>query len=346
MRLDARDREAIGSMLCVGFRGARAGDRYFDDDVAEMRRARVGGVILFDRDVATGEEHRNIEGAEQARALVGTLREHLGAKLIVAIDQEGGSVARLRPERGFDAAPGAAEVALMAAAARREIAESQARQVARLGVGLNFSPCVDVAVAPDGPVIGAMGRSFGADADVVVACALEVIDAHRRCGVAACVKHFPGHGSAAVDSHEALPDVSRTYDEARELGVFARLAREAPAVMVGHLLCARFDEEWPASLSKKTIEGVLRGRLGFGGVVVTDSLDMGALARRYSLEERVVGAVNAGADLLVHGFNAPGEAGAHPAMGMVEVMERGIVDGAIAGGMERVWESAGRLRRM
>lgn len=345
MRLEASDREAIGTLLSVGFRGAR-GAR-FEEDVEAMRAARVGGVVLFDRDLATGAG-RNIEGPAQVERLVGELRARLGDGLVVTIDQEGGRVARLRAERGFEDDVGASAFAKLDDAGRREAADRQALQLARLGVTMNFAPCVDVAVALDGPVIGALGRSYGDDADVVVECARNVIEAHRSRGVACCVKHFPGHGSARVDSHDEVAEVSATYDEEREFGAFERLIESArpEGVMVGHLLCDRFDAAWPASLSRATIEGVLRGRLGFGGVVVTDSLDMGSIGGRYGLDEAVVLAVNAGADMIVNGFNrALQDADAmHPAMELHEAIERGVVDGTIEGGMARIEESARRVR--
>jgi beta-N-acetylhexosaminidase len=235
-------------------------------------------------------------------------------------------------------------------AGRREAAGRQAAQLAGLGVTMNFGPCVDVAVAPEGPVIGALGRSYGVEADIVVDCARIVIEAHLGRGVACCIKHFPGHGSARVDSHEEVADVSGTYDEGRELGVFSRLIESAlaSAVMVGHVVCDRFDGAHPASLSRATIEGVLRGRLGFGGVVVTDSLDMGAIAGRHGLDEAVVMAVNAGADLIVHGFNRAGQGAeaAHPAPMMLEAIARGVVDGRIEGGMGRIEASAMRVRSL
>ena len=338
------DREAIGAMLCVGFRGARAGEAALERDLAALAEARVGGVVLFDVDLATGGD-RNVESPGQVRELVAMLRARLGAGLVVAVDQEGGRVARLRSARGFWDDPGAREFAKLDGAGRRAAADRQAAQLAGLGITLNFAPCVDVAVDPAGPAIAALGRSYGGDARVVAACAREVMRAHRAHGVACCLKHFPGHGSAGVDSHEDVPDVSGTYDEARELGVFGALAGEADAVMVGHLRCDRFDVDLPASLSGEAIGGVLRGRLGFAGVVVTDSLDMGAIARRWPLEEACVLAINAGADLLVHGFNSPGsdEDAAHPVLAMVAGIERAVAAGRIDGGMGRFEASAGRV---
>lgn len=332
--------DAIGAMLCVGFRGTGPGDPAFEQDIALLARARVGSVVLFDRDLPTGTG-RNIQDPEQVRTLTTALHDRLGA--IICIDQEGGRVARLTAARGFIETTSARDVARMDAPTRDDTHARQARQLADLGIDMNLAPCVDIDVACAGAGIASMDRSYASDVSVIQACARSLIAAHTREGVACCLKHFPGHGSASVDAHDRLPDISDTYDQARELGIFASLSADVPAVMVGHLLCARFDASHPASLSRPTIQGVLRDQLGFDGVVITDSLDMGAIVTTYGVGEAAVMGVNAGADLLVNGFNARQAPDQHPAIVMSRAIIEALEAGRIDGGLDRLVASAERV---
>ncbi len=355
-------RGVIGALLCVGFRGSAPGDPLYEADLATLAAARVGAVVLFDvelsavrrlRDAgvpdaqARARSPRNVVNPAQVAALVADLRRRLGAELLVCVDQEGGRVARLRDEHGFLTGPAAVEFAALDSGTQAAAAHAQARQLSALGIDLNLAPCVDVAVNPDGPVIARLGRSFGADPQLVRACARVVLDMHRHCGVAACLKHFPGHGSAGEDSHLGLPDVSEVYDADRELAVYRTLLRDdppPPMVMAGHLLNRALDPDRPSSLSRRTLTGLLRETLGFRGVISTDSLDMRAIADRFPLDETLVLAINAGADLLVYGFN-PAEGDApNPALALAEAIERAVRDGRIEGGMERIRASAARRR--
>lgn len=347
-----------GRLLCVGVRGSGAGDASFEADLEACARAGVGAVILFDVHVSAAAAFerggmdpasaraaavRNILSPRQLTELVAALRERLGAGLLLAIDQEGGRVARLAHARGFEADPSAAEFAALSEAPRRTAARRHAQQLARLGIDLNFAPCVDLAIHRGG-VIAQAGRSFGCDPQAVAACAREIVDAHRAEGVAACLKHFPGHGSAPGDTHLALADITATHDD-RELEPYRALL-DASAVMVGHLLHRGVDADRPASLSRPWIHGVLRQRLGFTGVVATDSIDMRAVRDRWPPAEACVLAARAGADLIVHGFNAPDDApdAPHPAPAMAAALERAIESGELPA--ELVATSAKRLDRL
>lgn len=323
----------------VGVRGARPGDDALRRDLDDCLAARCRAVVLFDRDVPSGGA-RNIESPTQVRELIAFLRETLGDGTLVAIDQEGGAVQRLRAGRGFVESPSAAAFAAMTALDRAASATALARQLASLGIDLNFAPCVDLAIDPASPIIAAKERSFGADGAVVVAMAREALAAHRAACVAACVKHFPGHGSAGADSHLGLPDVTAVWRE-RELAPFAALAGDTPAVMTGHLLHRGVDDDQPASLSREWTTGVLRGRLGFGGAVVTDSLDMRAIRDRFGAGEAAARALRAGADLALDANNMPGEPRACPAGEMAGAIARAVERGDLA--PERVAASARRV---
>lgn len=357
--------DVIGLMLMTGLRGASLDDPALAEDLAACAEGRVGGVILFDvhlprhgelvtggldRDRALQTATRNIIDPVQTPALAGVLRRRLGANLIVSVDQEGGGVARLNPRRGFPRSPTALEFGAMAPGERAGQAAALARGVCAAGCDLNFAPCVDALINPDNPIIAGKGRSFGSDAVQVAGCAAEVIRAHAEQGVVTCLKHFPGHGSSAGDTHAGFVDVTRTWRESPELEVYRRLIPKIDpcrtCVMTAHVFHGGIDPEHPASLSRAHTTGLLREKLGFEGVVITDSLDMGAVTQRYGVEEAAVLAVNAGADILLDGFNAPREPAAHPAPLMHRAIAAALRDGRIEGGEARVRASAARIARL
>jgi beta-N-acetylhexosaminidase len=318
------------------------------EDVAACKAAGIGGIVLFATDLGEGGD-RNIHHPEQLRKFTRDLRHELGADLIVSIDQEGGQVARLRPERGFEPHVSAASFGRMDPHSQRAHARSQARQLASLGIDLNFAPCVDLSVNPSCPVIASKDRAYGRDAAAVAACAQLCIDEHARVGVRCCIKHFPGHGSAHDDTHLGLADITETYDEPAELGVFERVLgnnTDRVAVMTGHLMHRTIDGRMPASLSKAHTGGLLRARLGFEGVVVTDSLDMGAITERFAPDEAMALALNAGADLLLDGVNMSGRIRPAAATGLVRGLAAMVKSGKVVGGAERLDRSVERIRRM
>jgi beta-N-acetylhexosaminidase len=293
--------------------------------------ARCRAIVLFDVDAPSGGA-RNIESPAQVRELIAHIRETLGAGTIIAIDQEGGSVQRLRTARGFVDSPSAADYARMSIEERADEAKALAGQLASLGIDLNFAPCVDVAINGDSPIIARRGRSFGDDPAAVARLAREVVEAHRAAGVTPCLKHFPGHGSAASDSHLGLPDITGVWDEERELAPFASMVSSSPpiAVMTAHLLHRGVDAEFPASLSRAWTTAGLRERLGFDGVVVTDSLDMRAIADRWPSGEAAALALVAGADLALDANNMPGLARECPALKMAAAIRRAVDSGALS----------------
>lgn len=337
-----------GRLIMVGIRGGTMDDPRTAEDVGACKAAKIGGIVLFATDLGEGGD-RNIHHPEQLRKFTRDLRQELGADLIVSIDQEGGQVARLRPERGFEPHVSAASFGRMDPHSQRAYARAQARQLAGLGIDLNFAPCVDLAVNPRCPVIAGKDRAFGCDAAAAAACAQVFIDEHARVGVRCCLKHFPGHGSALDDTHLGLTDITETYDESSELEVFERLLDDNDdrvAVMTGHLMHRTIDRAMPASLSRAHTGGLLRARLGFEGVVVTDSLDMGAITERFAPDEAMALALNAGADLLLDGVNMSGLIRPCAALGLVRGLAAMVESGTVVGGPERLARSAERIRRM
>ncbi len=295
---DAPLRRKIASLLVVGFRGEQPGRN--DWIMQAITRDGLGGVILFDRDQLTGAG-RNISSPGQVTRLIRALRAASPGRLIVSIDQEGGRVSRLNPGNGFPATRSEAAIgAANSPAATRTWAQGIAHSLASIGVGLNFAPVVDLNVNPSSPAIGALGRSFSANPDVVVANATEEIRVHRAASVHTVLKHFPGLGSATGNTDFGVVDVSATWRPG-ELAPFRSLigAGLADAVMVAHARNRQLDPSRPASLSPAVIGGLLRGQLGWRGAVVSDDLQAAAITRQYGREQAVTMAIAAGVDLLV-----------------------------------------------
>lgn len=289
-------RTKIGQMLLIGFRGT--GILPSSPVMRAITGDNVGGVLLFDR--------RNIASPGQLKALVAGLQQAAlksgpRSPLIVAVDQEGGSVARLNPRNGFPATPTAASLgARNDPSYTRSVAAGIGRTLASMGINLDLAPVVDVNVNPSNPAIGRNGRSFSASPAVVSAQGAAFVDGLHDAGVRASLKHFPGQGSATGDTHLGVVDVTRRWTDA-ELAPFANLiaSGRADTIMTGHIFNSRLDPDHPATLSKPTITGLLRGRLGFGGVVISDDLQMGAISDAYGWDEAVRLAVVAGVDLLM-----------------------------------------------
>lgn len=301
-------REKIGQLLLVGFRGSQPAD--CADFAHEVRALGLGGVILFDQDMAggtidTAHRRRNIESPEQVRALLAHLQGQARLPLLTAIDQEGGRVNRLKPDYGFPPSLSHAELGrLDQPAETRRHAEATARTLASVGLNWNLAPVVDLDAHPDNPVIQGKGRAFSADPAAVARHAAAFVAGHRAHGVLTCLKHFPGHGSAAGDTHLGFVDVTATWHE-RELAPFRDLiaAGDCDAVMSAHVCHHRLDPARPATLSRAILTGLLRERLGFAGVIVSDDLEMRAITSRFGLEEAVLGAIAAGVDVLCFGNN-------------------------------------------
>ncbi|MEW2317547.1 glycoside hydrolase family 3 protein [Streptomyces bauhiniae] len=244
---------------------------------------------------------RNIVSPEQLSALTAQLRTER-PDVLVAIDEEGGDVTRLEARTGSsfpgNHALGAVDDVELTHAVARELG----RRLAACGVHLNWAPSADINSNPDNPVIGV--RSFGADTGLVARHTAAYVTGLQSAGVAACTKHFPGHGDTAVDSHHALPriDVAADVLQDRELAPFrAALAAGTRAVMSAHILVPALDPDRPATLSRPVLTDLLRGELGYQGLIVTDGMEMRAVSGTYGIEHGSVLAVAAGADAICVG---------------------------------------------
>ncbi|MFE9658502.1 MULTISPECIES: glycoside hydrolase family 3 protein [unclassified Streptomyces] len=244
---------------------------------------------------------RNIHTPEQLAALTAQLRAERG-DVLVAIDEEGGDVTRLEVRDGSSFPGNHALGAVDDVDLTRAVAHELGRRLAECGVNLNWAPSADVNANPDNPVIGV--RSFGAGTDLVARHTAAYVEGLQSAGVAACTKHFPGHGDTAVDSHHALPriDVDLETLRARDLAPFlAAIAAGSRSVMSAHILVPALDAERPATLSRRILTGLLREELGYDGLIVTDGMEMQAIAGTYGIERGSVLAIAAGADAICVG---------------------------------------------
>lgn len=337
-------REKIGQLLLLGFPGRGTADTALI--VRDLREHTIGSVILFDVDMTgtidSGQPgSRNITSPAQVRELVADLQSHARVPLFVAIDQEGGRVNRLKPIYGFPESISHEELgARDDLAFTREQAAATARTLASLGINWNLAPVVDLDANPQNPIIKGKRRSFGADPEIVARHAAAFVEGHRAHGVLTCLKHFPGHGSAAGDTHLGFVDVTGTWHD-RELTPFRRLiaSGQCDAVMSAHVFHSGLDADLPSTLSRAVITGLLRERLGFAGLVVSDDLEMKAISSRYGLEQSIPAAINAGVDILCFGNNLAYDPDI--AAKAVAIIERALGDGRVP--KHRIEESCTRV---
>jgi len=276
-----------GRTLLVGLPGPDLDE----ESAVLLERLRPGGVILF---------RRNLDTIERWLALSSRLHDLLPEPAVLAIDQEGGRVSRLEPWVG--ATPGAAELAGRGGDSVSRFGKCTGAALAALGLNLDFAPVVDL--CPSEAVNGIGDRSFGTDPRSTTALAGSFLEALQQRGVAGCLKHFPGLGDTPVDSHHELPTCTRTLPklEEEDLIPFRTLGRSAACIMVGHGYYPALEEEpgRPATLSGTIIGDLLRRQIGFDGLVVSDDMEMGAVAPLDRDGSASVAAMAAGCDLLLY----------------------------------------------
>lgn len=298
---DSELKRRIARMMIVGFDAESLDASHAF--AKQMRRHPPGGVILFDRDYDDRNRTKNIRSPRQLRTLTRQLQAYAPQPLLIAVDQEGGKVARLKPRDGFPAFPSAASVGERGDQSyAAKVYDALAETLVRNGINTDFAPVVDLAVNPKNFVIYGLERSYGMSPQNVVENAQIFLESLRRQGVVGVLKHFPGHGSSLDDSHKGFVDVTRTWSE-KELEPYDKLikAGRADVIMTAHVFNRRLDPKYPATLSYKVNTALLRDKMGFQGVIVSDDLQMKAIADHYTLKETVRLAINAGVDLLLFG---------------------------------------------
>ena len=329
----------LGELLLVGFHGTAVED---NPDVERLLcGVRVGGVILFARNIVDAEQV-----ARLTRALTERARECTGRTLLIAVDAEGGRVMRLGPNAGYTPTLSHQDLGDANDLAQTEL---EARRIGTMlreaGINWNLAPVVDVGYNPANPVIVGSGRSFGANPALVAAQARAFISGMHATGLITALKHFPGHGSSVADSHQGFVDVTGTANTAVELAPYRMLLAEGvvDSVMTAHVFNRKLDRRYPATLSTPTITGLLRRDLGWRGVVISDDMRMGAIEKHYGLADAAVRAVRAGVDVvLIADDRLPG--GASAARIALEGFETAVRKGRLPS--RRVEEALVRIEAM
>jgi len=290
----------IGQMLMVGFHGISAPKN--SQICKDIQTYNLGSVILFDFNPVDKSKPKNIANRSQLKKLTSQLQAcSADGKLLIAVDQEGGKVQRLKSKYGFYGKfPKASDVIKMDQSKIKATYTKMSRELKSVGINYDLAPVVDLDINMKNHVIHGLGRSFGKDPKTVAKYASTFIDAMHSNGVLTSIKHFPGHGSSVGDTHKGFVDVTNLWQEV-ELEPYKLLKDKADTVMVAHVFNKKLDAKYPASLSYKTITKMLRWKLGYHGAVITDDLQMGAISKKYGLKNTLKLAINAGDDILLIG---------------------------------------------
>ncbi|MCX6177890.1 MAG: glycoside hydrolase family 3 [Chlorobiales bacterium] len=293
----------IGQMLMIGFRGISVGNA--PEIAADIKERRIGGIVLFDYDVPTHNSLRNITSPQQLSSLTLELQGLSKIPLLIAIDQEGGKVNRLKPARGFPPSVSAEYLGRLSNPDSTTAAASQtARTLKAMHINMNLAPVADLNTNPDNPVIGKLGRSFSSDPEKVISNLKLIISAYHDENIISTLKHFPGHGSSTTDTHRDFTDITGSWSP-KELEPYRTIigAGYLDAIMTAHVFNGKLDPLYPATLSKATLYDFLRLKLGFKGVILSDDMQMKAIADHYGLENAIRLAIEAGVDVLIFGNN-------------------------------------------
>ena len=272
----------ISNMIIIGFEGERVPSHL----EAYIKQNGIGGVILFSK---------NIKNPKQLKALTKRLKS-LDSTIMIATDQEGGLVERLRAKNGFFDTPKPIDVAKMGEKKAAKLYAKMAKMLHENGINVDFAPSVDLAKNPQNRVIYHYGRAFSSKPSDVVRYGDIFIQEMEKEGVLSVIKHFPGHGSSMGDSHQGFVDVTKSWSKEELIPFFTLRAK---AVMSAHIYNKQLDETYPATLSAKTI-GLLR-HSGFEGIVVSDDLQMKAISDNYDLNTTLSKAIGASVDMLLFG---------------------------------------------
>ncbi len=322
----------LGQMIVEGF----VGQSVPDSVLADLSSRNLGGVIL-----STG--NGNLKSRLQIQQITSQIRNASQTPPFIAVDQEGGFVARLNASDGFASTHTAYDLGTTFASldSTRAQASLMASWLQTSGFNVNFAPVADVDVNPVSPAIGYYGRSFSADPLVVSAHDKVFIDEFHTRHIVTTLKHFPGHGSAGTDSHLTLPDITNTWSPS-ELTPYDQLlgTNSVDMVMVGHLFNAGIDSVYPSSLSHATIQGLLRDSLHFSGVAITDDLyNMKAITDNFGFWDAAEHAINAGTDILLYVNNTVNNGSL--CRQLVDTLEAKVRRGEIA--ESRIDEAYGRI---
>ena len=289
----------IGQMIMIGIK-SRTSISENDSLLKEISEQKIGGVVLFEKNISSNNSKNELIN------LITTMQSAAAIPLFVSIDEEGGLVHRLKEKYGFVGMPSATRLGNINSADSTLFYNRRlAAELTELGFNCNYAPTLDMAVNPENTVIVKRQRSFSADPDIVSKHALLCIQAHHENNVKTILKHFPGHGSSTADSHAGIVDVTESWSFNELYPYFTILSSgSCDAIMTAHIINKRWDDSYlPATLSKKVVTDMLRGLLGYKGVVFSDDMQMGAISKNYGFENALELAINAGVDVLMFANN-------------------------------------------
>ena len=328
----------IASLVVIGFHGTEITPQSV---IADEIRKGLGGVILFDQDPLNKMGRKNIVDARQLKKLNVDLQSISGERLLICVDEEGGKVARLKEKDGFETFPSAEDVAKSDAEKAHDHYNAMAKMLSENGINTNFAPSVDL-LFDYNPIIAGKKRAFSSDPTVVSRYASIFVEEHRKNGVLTVIKHFPGHGSSKADSHKGFTDVTNTWS-AKELEPFQNMieAQKVDMIMTAHIFNRNLDVKYPATLSSEVNTRLLRNKLHYEGVIITDDLQMAAIHKHYTLEETVTLALNSGVDILLFANQLAEPLGLDA---IVKVVKAQVRAGKIS--KKRIDEAYGRVKRL
>ncbi|MBP6456038.1 MAG: hypothetical protein KA275_04845 [Chitinophagaceae bacterium] len=290
----------IGQMIMMGMSGTSVSAN--SSIIQDIKSGKVGGVLLFEYNLDKNNTKTKLQ------KLTDDLQNAASTSLFISIDQEGGKVNRLKMKYGFPAMPSAKVVGdKNNDAYSKFVASTISNSCAEVGINLNYAPVMDIHNSTC-PVIGKLERSFSCNPKTIAHIGEIYIDAHHENGVKTVLKHFPGHGNSKTDSHLGIADVSNYWSD-KELLPYKILIAEnkVDAIMTAHIINNKLDnKKIPSTLSYKIVTELLREKLKFNGVVISDDMQMGAIAKQYGFEESIKMAINAGIDILIFSNNIPG----------------------------------------
>ena len=287
----------ISKMVILGFHGEKINQ---NDEIYKNIKAGLGGVILFDKDPNDKNKRKNVRNKEQVKTLTSQLQAISKQKLLISIDQEGGIVQRLKQEDGFVNTPKAFDVALKGENFAKQTYHLLAKDLKESGINTNFAPVVDLAINKENKVIVTRGRSFGESSKEVIKYSSIFVDELKKQNVISVLKHFPGHGSSLEDSHLGFVDITNTWNE-KELEPYKYFIKnnKVDMIMSAHVYNKNLDKNYPATLSYNVNTNLLRNKLGFNGVLVSDDLQMNAISKHYDLKQTLTLSINSGVNMLL-----------------------------------------------
>ncbi len=287
----------ISKMVILGFNGENIDS---NDEIYKNIKSGLGGVILFDKDPNDKNKRKNVRNKEQLKILTSQLQAISKQKLLISIDQEGGIVQRLKSEDGFVNTPKAFDVGLKGESFAKQTYSLLAKDLKESGINTNFAPVVDLAINKENKVIVTRGRSFGENSKEVIKYSSIFIEELKKQNVISVLKHFPGHGSSLDDSHLGFVDITNTWNQ-KELEPYRYFIKnnKVDIIMTAHVYNKNLDKNYPATLSYNVNTNLLRYKLGFEGVLVSDDLQMYAISKHYDLKQTLTLAINSGVNMLL-----------------------------------------------